>query len=99
MILSGIAIAEAVRSGEIVIEPFSESQLGPNSYDFRLGDRCIIYQNHELDSHTQNPTADIAVGCDGLVVKPDRLYLFNTLEMMGSTKFVPIIRGRSSTGR
>jgi len=38
--LTGNAIREAVRAGEIVIEPFSESQLGPNSYDFRLGDRC-----------------------------------------------------------
>jgi dCTP deaminase len=34
-----------------------------------------------------------------MLLHPDRIYLVNTEEVMGSTRFVPIIRGRSSVGR
>jgi dCTP deaminase len=99
MILTGSAIRAAVMAGEIVIEPFNELQLGPNSYDFRLGDRCLVYRDYELDSAKQNPTVEFKIGSEGFLLKPDRIHLFSTLEKMGSTCYVPIIRGRSSTGR
>ena len=99
MILTGNAIREAVVAGDIVIEPFSESQLGPNSYDFRLGDRCVLYRDYELDCARQNPVLERQMGPEGFLLQPDRIHLFSTLEKMGSTRYVPIIRGRSSTGR
>jgi dCTP deaminase len=99
MILSGKAIEDAVRAGLIIIEPFSIDQITTNSYDFRLGARCKIYKDRILDAAKQNPTIDIKLGDRGIVLKPNRLYLFNTLEKMGSNHFVPIIRGRSSVGR
>jgi dCTP deaminase len=99
MILTGLAICEAVREGQIVIDPFDPAQLGPNSYDFRLGDRCRIYRDLVLDAAKENPTSELRVGSDGMVLDPSRVYLFNTHEVMGSTHYVPIIRGRSSTGR
>jgi dCTP deaminase len=99
MILSGPQISEAVKSGDIVISPFDESQVGPNSYDFRLGDRCKIYRSVELDVRADNPTEDITVSGAGVTIHPKRIYLFNTFETMGSTRYVPIIKGRSSVGR
>ena len=37
MILTGQQIIKEVRSGGIVISPFSEEQVNPNSYNYRLG--------------------------------------------------------------
>jgi len=99
MILTGEAIHCAVKSGEITIDPFDRRQLNPNSYDFRLGCRCKVYEELVLDSAADNPCKDILVDQSGLVLKPDRVYLFNSEETIGSNTFVPIIRGRSSTGR
>jgi dCTP deaminase len=99
VILTGQAIARGVTDGTIVIEPFEPSQVGPNSYDFRLGDRCKIYESEILDSRRENKAIEIPFPSEGLLLAPNRLYLFNTFEMMGSSCFVPIIRGRSSVGR
>jgi dCTP deaminase len=99
VILTGPAIEAAVRAGEIIIDPFDPAQLGPNSYDFRLGFRCKVYRDAELDAARENPVVELAIPPTGLVLRPDRIYLVNTQETMGSTRYVPIIRGRSSTGR
>lgn len=99
MILTGSAIVEAVEAGRIVIDPFDLDQVGPNSYDFRLGDRCRMYCNSTLDAAIDNPTSELEIGENGILLDPARIYLFNTVEVMGSTHYVPIIRGRSSTGR
>ena len=99
MILTGDEIKRAVAAGEIVIDPFDPRRVGPNSYDFSLGNRCKTYKSYQLDSGCDNETVDLSIGLDGLVVTPSRVFLVNTHERMGSTHFVPIIRGRSSTGR
>ena len=99
MILSGDAIAQAVSRKEIIIDPFDPSQIGPNSYDFRLGDRCKIYKHSILDASKHNEVIEFRIPSEGELLSPGRIYLVNTLERMGSTTYVPIIRGRSSTGR
>ena len=96
MILTGSEIRRAVRQGHITIEPFSNSQVGPNSYDFRLGDRCMTYLADQLDCAKENHTCAVHFDKEGLLLSPAKIYLFNTLERMGSEQFVPIIRGRSS---
>ena len=99
MILTGPQIISAVGRGEIVIRPFRKRQVTPNSYDFRLGDRCCIYTARVLDPAKDNPTRRFQIPTEGILLKPSRLYLINTEETMGSTRYVPIIRGRSSIGR
>ena len=99
MILTGEQIEKSVSNGEIIIDPFDKNQLGPNSYDFKLGDKCLIYKNAELDSAKDNEVIEIAIPDDGLLLDPSKVYLINTFETMGSKNFVPIIRGRSSIGR
>jgi dCTP deaminase len=52
-----------------------------------------------LDAAVKNETRTFKMPKAGLVLLPNRLYLFNTEETMGSRRYVPIIRGRSSVGR
>jgi dCTP deaminase len=99
VILSGDAIRAAVACGDVVIEPFDEAQVGPNSYDFRLGNRCKTYKERVLDPLKPNEVVESIIPPEGMLLSPGRIYLVNTLETMGSPKYVPIIRGRSSTGR
>ena len=99
MILTGLQILAAVRDGSIVIDPFRTKQVGPNSYDFRLGQRCLVYSEPILDPKKPNRTRTFLLPKEGLTLHPHRLYLVNTQETLGSTKYVPIIRGRSSVGR
>src|SRR5262245_25964363 len=99
MILTGPQIESAVSSGKIIIRPFRKRQLAPNSYDFRLGNRCCVYTSKILDAAKQNKTRAFSIPKRGMVLEPNRLYLVNTEETMGSAFYVPIIRGRSSVGR
>ena len=99
MILTGSEIKQRVELGEIVITPFDENQLNPNSYNFRLGDYLFVYKNNILDTRVQQPTERIDIPEEGLLIEPDKVYLGFIKEKMGSNYFVPIINGRSSTGR
>jgi dCTP deaminase len=99
MILTGPQIESAVEQSDIVIRPFRKRQLAPNSYDFRLGNRCCVYTSKTLDAAKENSTRTFTIPKSGIVLQPDRVYLVNTEETMGSTRYVPIIRGRSSVGR
>lgn len=99
MILTGSAIEDAVKNGDIIITPFTPDNLNPNSYNFHLGSYIYVYKNRVLDSKVPQETIRINIPDDGLLLLPDTLYLGYTLEKMGSKKFVPIISGRSSTGR
>ena len=99
MILTGLEIHRAHKVGDIIIEPFRSQQVGPNAYDFRLGDRCRTYNSRVLDAAKQNCTTLAIIPRAGLLLKPNTIYLVNTEETMGSIRYVPIIRGRSSVGR
>ncbi|MDP2736522.1 MAG: dCTP deaminase [bacterium] len=99
MILTGDKIKEEVLNGKIIIEPFSESNINPNSYDFRLGDKIKVYKNYTLDPKIKQETETLIIPDEGLILEPKKLYLGHTEEIMGSEYYVPIIRGRSSIGR
>ena len=99
MILTGPQIQASVANGDIVIQPFRKRQLAPNAYDFRLGNRYCVYTAKTLDAAVANKTKTFTIPREGFTLQPTRIYLVNTEEVMGSHKFVPIIRGRSSVGR
>jgi dCTP deaminase len=99
MILTGPKIAAEHAHGRLRIEPFEPKYINPNSYDFRLGDTLLVYKNRELDSATPNETETIVIPDEGLLLQPDVLYLGHSTEMIGSDVYVPILRGKSSTGR
>lgn len=99
MILTGIKISEEVNQGRISIKPFNENQLNPNSYNFRLGDTLLIYDEDVLDVKKKNKTRKVKIPKNGLILRPHRVYLGHTEETMGSNCYVPIMKGRSSIGR
>lgn len=99
MILSGSEIRYAAKRGDIVITPFSESRLNPNSYNLRLADDIIMYNNNILDMREDNPYRVCKIPEEGFLLHPNRLYLCRTLEYTKTTKYVPMIEGRSSIGR
>jgi deoxycytidine triphosphate deaminase len=99
MILTSAAMHEEWRRGRIVIDPFDESQLNPNSYNFRLGDHLRVYTAPPLDPKRENLFEDFTIDADGFLLEPQKLYLANTLEVMGSTRYAPTFAARSSVAR
>ena len=99
MILTGPEIAAQVQAGRIHIDPFSDDRVNPNSYDFHLSDHLIAYEHADLDTAIANPTQRMTFPTSGMILRPDRVYLGSTLEVMGSEHYVPIIRGKSSLAR
>lgn len=99
MILSGKKIEEEVKKQKIIIEPFDEADINPNSYNYTIGDYLKVYKNNVLDSKVKQETDIIMIPDEGLILYPDRLYLGFTKEKIGSDHYVPVITGRSSTGR
>lgn len=98
MILSGKEIKSKLGK-EIIIEPFSEKQLNPNSYNLRLHNELLVYDETVLDMKKQNKATKIIIPDDGLVLEPGKLYLGRTIEYTGTDKYVPMLEGRSSVGR
>lgn len=99
MILSGTKIDEEVKNKRIIIEPYDYKDINPNSYNYTLGSYVKVYKNKELDSKIKEETQIIEIPDEGLVIYPDKIYLGFTEEVIGSDYYVPIITGRSSTGR
>ena len=99
MILTGKEIKKKVKSEKIIIEPFDENALNPNSFNFRLGDFVKVYKNKILDPKVKQEVEVIKIPDEGLVLSTNKVYLGYTREKMGSNYYVPIMSGRSSTGR
>jgi len=98
MILSGKEIKNKIGK-EIIIDPFSEKQLNPNSYNLKLHNEMLVYDEDILDMKKQNKVTKIAIPEDGLVLEPGKLYLGRTLEYTATDNYVPMLEGRSSIGR
>jgi dCTP deaminase len=98
MILSGHAIRDRLGS-DLVIEPFYESQLNPNSYNLTLHNELMVYEELTLDMAKANRVRRIEIPEDGLVLSPNHLYLGRTVERTVTHNLVPQIEGRSSVGR
>ncbi len=84
---------------QIFIEPFSEDRLNPNSYNLRLHERLLVYDDPVLDMKTPNRYSELTVAQDGLELEPRRLYLGRTIEYTRTEGCVPMLEGRSSIGR
>ena len=98
MVLSGQEIKRQLGTN-IVIDPFDESRLNPNSYDLALHDELMVYEEVVLDMRKANRVRRIGIPREGLVLQPNQLYLGRTVERTETHNFVPMIEGRSSIGR
>lgn len=98
MILSGLEIRKRI-GNEIKIEPYNEKYLNPNSYNLRLHNELLIYEEDILDMKRPNKTRSLIIPKEGLLLEPGKLYLGRTLEYTKTEGFVPMLEGRSSIGR
>ena len=98
MILSGRAIQKHIGS-DIIIEPYDPKRVNPNSYNLSLHNELLVYTGNTLDMKQANPTECIVIPEEGLVLEPNRLYLGRTNEYTKTERYVPMLEGRSSTGR
>lgn len=98
MILSGKEIFKNIGK-EIIIDPFDKKRINPNSYNLSLYKELLVYENVVLDMKTKNTTSKIIIPEDGLLLEPNKLYLGRTNEFTSTDKYVPMLEGRSSTGR
>jgi dCTP deaminase len=92
MILTGPAIRSAVQSGQVVLEPFDETDLNPNSYNFHLAEAILVPGEGQR-------WRKVKLSHDGYLLLPHKVYLGTTLEHIGSNHFVTLLLGRSSLGR
>lgn len=98
MILSGKEIRKKLGK-EIIIDPFNEDQLNPNSYNLRLHNELLVYQDSILDMKKENKVQKIIIPEEGLLLEPGKLYLGRTIEYTKTKELVPMLEGRSSIGR
>ncbi len=98
MILTGNEIKKRMGT-DIVIEPFDESKVNPNSYNLKLHNKLLVYDEKVLDMKKPNKVSEITIPEEGLLLEPNKLYLGRTVEYTETRNLVPMLEGRSSIGR
>jgi dCTP deaminase len=84
---------------DIIIDPFDKRALNPNSYNLKLHNELLIYDEGVLDMKRLNRVKTIRIPDGGLELSPGRIYLGRTLEYTETDNLVPMLEGRSSVGR
>ncbi|RLE64446.1 MAG: dCTP deaminase [Thermoprotei archaeon] len=105
MILSDEEILEAVKKGEIIIDPFSRENVGPCSVDLTLADEFVVFKEGGVidpaDPKTLGKNIHV-VKTNGkpFVLKPKQFILAMTREKIGVSKnLAATLEGRSSIAR
>lgn len=98
MILSGKEIEKRLNK-TIFIDPYNSKQLNPNSYNLKLHNKLLVYDNNELDMSKENTAHELTIPEEGLLLETNKLYLGRTLEHTRTEGLVPMLEGRSSVGR
>jgi dCTP deaminase len=106
--LSDVEVMRAMKCGDVVISPFDRRQLGPNSYDVRLG-RWFYREQEPRSGNTYDPrvcdqTAVVwgipLFSIDKIVLKPGENILAHTEEFVGGCgEIAAEMHARSSIGR
>jgi dCTP deaminase len=97
--LTGNEVIECVKKGEIIIDPFDENNINPNSYNYYLDKKIKRITNQIIDLKKEEEYEELLIGEDGLLLFPGECYLGATREYFGSDHFASLITGRSSIGR
>jgi dCTP deaminase len=105
MFLSDKDIHEAVKNGEITLEPYDPKRLQPATYDIRLGNTFIINEAHStkvIDPgkgiYPKTTTVEIHDG-EEFVLHPGVSILGYSKEKFGSDSYLIEVNGKSSLAR
>ena len=69
MILSGLEIAERMGK-DIGIEPYDPAQLNPNSYNLRLHNELLVYDDAVLDMKLENKASKLTIPENRFAIGP-----------------------------
>ena len=104
--LTGRKVRDEVVAGRIRIEPFSEEQVNPNSYDYRLASllrRLLPNSSRDgidcIDPKLPMKYEELTVPPEGFLMKVEEAYLGHTVEKFGSDYYASLCTGKSSVGR
>jgi dCTP deaminase len=97
MILTADMITHHRQLGDIVIEPFDQRRLGTVSYHFSLSNVYAPIDGNQ-DSKRQQSVDYLVIPEEGIVLEPDKIYLFSTEELLGSREFAMQIFATKSVG-
>ncbi|MEO6536836.1 MAG: dCTP deaminase [Candidatus Paceibacterota bacterium] len=105
MYLSDIDIEEAVKRGDIILEPFDKKRLQPASYDIQLGNKFLITDGHKqsfIDPEKKIfPELREVVLKDGdeFILHPGVVVLGFSHDYFGSKRYLIHLNGKSSLAR
>ena len=97
--LTGSKIMEEVKERRIIIEPFNENCLNPNSYNYHLSATLRRISSEIIDCKKTDEYEEINIPEQGYILLPGECYLGATHEVFGSNFYASLITGRSSVGR
>lgn len=102
--LTGSQICDCVKTGKILISPFSPSNVNPNSYDISIDLKSLKTSKNgaffDYKKNNDDQFENVELDKEGAaVLYPSRLYLAKTVEYTDTPKLVPLIVGRSSLAR
>ena len=98
MIISGLEIKKRIGS-DIIIDPYDEKRINPNSYNLSLHNELLVYKDNTLDMKKENLSEPVIIPESGFLIEPGKLYLGRTVEFTSTQNLVPMLEGRSSVGR
>ncbi len=100
MILGDKKIKEEIANGNIIISPFNEKYLNPNSVDLTLNKIGKVYDCNTLDVKKDNPTYEFVIHERGFTLRPGIVYLYACNEKIGvKGNLCAKVEGKSSLGR
>ena len=99
MILTRHEIIESIENGDIHVTPFEKDMVNPNSCDYRLDYKLLEIEDLPVDPKKKTSYREIDFTDDGYILSPNKTYLANTYEEIGSDVFVPLLIGKTSFGR
>ncbi len=65
MILTGKEIEHCVQTGDIVIDPFKPECCNPNSYNFHLGPKLLVFDKNAIRQQMESNEEAGTIGLDG----------------------------------
>lgn len=101
MVIADKKIKKYIKKGKIIIEPFDERHLNPNSVDLTLDKECKLYPRGTiLDVKKDNKTLSFEMTDEGYVLEPGLVYLYKVNEKIGiKGNLCAKVEGKSSLGR
>lgn len=105
MILSDKGIKEALKAGEITIDPFDEKCLQPASYDLHLDKNVLVFDRNNISlidpkEKNLNMMKSVTIPDTGYIIHPGEFILSNLEEVTGvGDSHVGRLEGKSSLAR